>query len=206
MVVAFLGTDLERAIATASEVSRHADWLCVGPALVKSEGMRAIRAMSVGFPEREIFADLKASIGAKDEAMMAFEAGADLISVAVTASDGSCREAVGVSKTFGGKAVFDLYGASDPVGAAKRALDLGFDYLYYSSEKGLTRGYETYRKVAESAQLPLIVDGEIEFREFARVSKLLPDAIVVGKQITESSDPGSAAARFGELIHRRRAA
>lgn len=206
LVIAFNQPDLERAISVAADVAGFTDWICVGSTLIKSEGMRAVRAIATGFPELEIFLDLRAAVGAAREAGLAFEAGADLASVSCLASEKACREVVGVAKTFGGKAVYDLYGATDPVIQTQRALELGFDYLYFSAEGGISGEYEAYRRVAESAKLPLIVDGEIEFREFARVSKLLPAAIVVGKRITESGDPRSAAGRFGELIHRRRAA
>ncbi|MCL5292947.1 MAG: orotidine 5'-phosphate decarboxylase [Actinobacteria bacterium] len=206
LTVSFDMPDLERAISIAAAVSNQADWFCVGLTLIKGEGMRAIRAFSAGFPEREILADLRASIGAREEAMMAFESGADMISVAFLASERSCREAIGVAKTFGAKTIFDLYGATDPVGAARKGLELGFDFLYFRAEGGISGKYEEYRRVAAAAELPLIVDGEIEFREFARVSKLLPASIVVGRQVTGAEDPAAAVARFKELVRRRRAA
>lgn len=204
--VFFGALDLDSVLSIASEVAHCVDLFCVGSSLIKKEGIRVVRGLSAGFPEREIFADLRASAGAKEEVSMAFEAGADLVSVAVTASDKECLEAVGLTQTFGGKAVLDLYGSPDAVAAAKRALDLGFDYIYFSAEGGISRQYEVYRRVANSARLPLIVDGELEFRDFARVSKLLPAIVAIGKQITEAKDVAAAAERFAELVHRRRAA
>lgn len=204
--VFFGALDLDSVLSIASEVAHCVDLFCVGSSLIKKEGIRAIRGLTAGFPEREIFADLRASAGAKEEVSMAFESGADLVSVSVTASDKECLEAIGLTQTFGGKAVLDLYGAPDAVAASKRALDLGFDYIYFSAEGGISRQYEVYRRVANSARLPLIVDGELEFRDFARVSKLLPSIVAIGKQITEATDPASAAERFAELVHRRRAA
>lgn len=168
--------------------------------------MRAVRALSAGFPGLEIMVDLRASTFAAQEVEMAFEAGADIITVSIAASDKSCREAVGVAKTFGARAALDLSGAFNIATASRRGLEMGFDALFFRSEKNISKSYGQYEELARHAKLPLVLDGNAHFGDLARLTRLMPEAVLIGRRITDAENPATEASRYAELIHRRRSA
>ena len=86
--------DLPSALTLANQVSEHVDILELGTPLVKSVGIGAVSAIKAAHPDKLVFADLKTADAGELEATLAFEAGADLITVMGAADDDTVRGAV----------------------------------------------------------------------------------------------------------------
>ena len=109
---------LRIARAAASE---GVEWLEAGTPLIKSEGMRAVRALSRTFPARKVVADMKTLDAGRIEAEMAFEAGAKVVSISGIAHDQTIRDSVQTAARYDGMLMADLLMSPNP---RKRATQL----------------------------------------------------------------------------------
>lgn len=76
---------IEKAIQLAHETTAEVDWIEIGTSLVKEFGVQSIQAFRNAFPNKTLVADMKINDNAKYECKLAFEAGADVITVMGTA-------------------------------------------------------------------------------------------------------------------------
>ena len=77
---------LDKALKVAAETYFFTDIIEAGTPLIKSEGMKAIETFRKNFQEKQMLADLKIMDAGALEAKMAFDAGADMITVCALAS------------------------------------------------------------------------------------------------------------------------
>ncbi|MFN3740381.1 MAG: orotidine 5'-phosphate decarboxylase / HUMPS family protein [Thermodesulfovibrionales bacterium] len=82
----------ERAMDIARKAGGYFDILEAGTPLIKSAGIEIVKRLKKEFPQKIIFADLKIMDAGALEAAIAFEAGADIISV--------CGQASAVKKEY----------------------------------------------------------------------------------------------------------
>jgi len=123
-------TTIDEALALAQgAVNAGVDWLEAGTPLILAEGLHGVRALRKTFPNHPIVADLKTMDGAGLEAEMMFQAGANLVVVMGQAHDASILEQVKMARKYGGKVMCDLMLCPDMPGRARRAQELGVDYI-----------------------------------------------------------------------------
>lgn len=123
-------TSLDEAVETAALALRAGvDWLEAGTPLILAEGLHGVRELRRAFPGVPIVADLKTMDGAGLEAEMMFQAGANLVVVMGQAHDASILEQVKMARKYGGKVMCDLMLCPDMPGRARRAQELGVDYI-----------------------------------------------------------------------------
>lgn len=202
--IAFDFIDLDQSLRVAGETSPPADWLEVGTSLIKSAGIVAVRRFKEGFQKKEIVADMKILDAGERETRLACDNGADIVVVEACASTGTVRDVVRVAHDLGKKVMYDLLGTADVIAAAKRGRELGVDYLCFhksTDERGIVGFTAEFKEVAQAAGLPLVVAGRINEENIAQVMSVGPETLIVGGAITHASDPGSAARRFGDIIH-----
>ncbi|WP_245837250.1 orotidine 5'-phosphate decarboxylase / HUMPS family protein [Virgibacillus phasianinus] len=72
---------VEEAIQLAYETRDQVDWLEIGTSLVKEFGMESIQKFRYAFPAKTLVADMKINDNAKYECKLAFDAGADVVTV-----------------------------------------------------------------------------------------------------------------------------
>lgn len=127
--------DLRKAIRAAVQCE-NANWIGVGTPLIKNNGMEAVRqvAKSVTQP---VVADLKiADLGA-EEAEMAIEAGAKIITVLGGAQDDTIRSASEVCKKHGCYLITDFIDVRDQVTRAQQVKDMVDGILVHTAvDKG----------------------------------------------------------------------
>lgn len=116
VAIDLLSTDA--ALELAAAVAPHVDIIELGTPLIKSEGLAVIRAIKGAHPDKTVFADLKTADAGALEAQIAFDAGADLVTVLGSADDSTIVGAVGVAKEKGKGIVVDLIGVEDKASPA----------------------------------------------------------------------------------------
>ncbi len=104
-------TNTEDALNLADQVAPYVDTIELGTPLIKAEGLSVIRAMKRAHPDKVVFADLKTADAGALEARIAFEAGADLVTVLGTADDSTIKGAVRAAQAAGKGVVVDLINA-----------------------------------------------------------------------------------------------
>lgn len=123
-------TSINEALELAHGAMRAGvDWLEAGTPLLLAEGLHAVRALREAFPHVPLVADLKTMDGAGLEAEMMFKAGATMTVVMGQAHDASISEQVKMARRYGGQVMCDVMLCTDKPARARRAQDLGADYI-----------------------------------------------------------------------------
>lgn len=104
--------NMKQAIKVAGVAVDYVDIIEAGTPPVKSEGIRAVESLRKNF-EKNDFPDIKIMDAGALEARMAFEAGADIVSMCAQAPIETITEAIGETRQWNKKAVVDLIGCRD---------------------------------------------------------------------------------------------
>ncbi|TVX96336.1 3-hexulose-6-phosphate synthase [Cohnella terricola] len=198
-------TDSQQAAAMLEKVNPWFDVVEVGTPLIKAEGMRAVAKMKAAVPDKWILADMKTMDAGDLEANLAFDAGADMVTVLAAASDITIRNAVLAAEKRQKKVIVDLIGMKDKLRRASEMVELGVHYL------GVHSGYDeqsqggdplsALRELSAQTTMPLVVAGGIGLHNMAPIAACRPDIIVVGSQITAAKQPSETAKAIRGALH-----
>ena len=100
--------DLPSALAPLQQAAPHIDVIEVGTILCLSEGMGAVRVIRSLFPDKTILADVRIAEAGGIIAKMAFEAGADWVSVVSGAAPSTAEVVYDVAQQYGGDVQIEL--------------------------------------------------------------------------------------------------
>lgn len=188
----------DAALALADQVAEHVDIIELGTPLIKSEGLSVIRAIKDAHPEKVVFADLKTADAGALEAQIAFEAGADLVTVLGTADDSTIAGAVQAAEAAGKGIVVDLIGVADKAARAKEVTALGARFVEFHAglDEQAQPGFslDTLLEAGASAQVPFSVAGGVNIHSIDAVQAAGAAVAVAGSAIYSAQDPALAAA------------
>lgn len=195
---------IDRTLKVASMISNHVDILEAGTPLIKSEGIRVVETLQKNFQGKVIFADMKIMDAGALEARMAFEAGAEMVSVCAQASMETVIEVTKEARRWNKKVVVDLIGAGDWILKAKELKHLSPDYFCIHTAldeqiKG-KRPFEGLEGFVREIHLPYCIAGGIKPSDIPAIMPYGPSIIIVGGYITKAEDPGDAAKAIKEAI------
>lgn len=198
--------------------SGDVDIIEIGTPLLIRYGVDIIAGIRRDYPDKKILADLKIADAGAVEAGLAFDAGADIVTVLGTAHPATLQEAGKRAKRSGGRVMADLIavGALDEAISLVRRLDRsGMDYICLhtafdargqggpgDSERTL-EGIGRVGAVVERAGLA--VAGGLDPALIEQLIPHGPDIVVVGGYITGNADPGRAVRAVRqtmEIVHR----
>lgn len=201
--------ELAPALAMAKLVNDQVDVFEIGTPLCKAEGMRAVRAVREQFPHKLILADMKSPDVGGLEAKIAFDAGADWMTVMGSAAPATIRSALEEAKARGKIAFVEMTGIRDILSAATEWKDLGAEWLVYHQEwdAGLAgrqwspKDYEIL-KCLLGMGFNLNVAGHISLPLLSFFKGLPVSVITVGREIRGAPEPAAEAASFRSEIVR----
>ncbi len=196
---------VDDAIRIARQAIRGgADWLECGTPLIKSEGVRAIRLLRRNFGEVPIVADMKTIDVGSLEAKIAFEAGADIVSILALADDQTILGAIEEAEKYEGMVMADLINHPDPISRAKQLEGLGVNIIliHVGIDQQAYRGipYGIVREIKEEVDCYIAVAGGINDQTAGVAVKSGADIVIVGRYITASENPGERARRVKEAM------
>ena len=193
--------DFERVIRPVLPVI---DVVEAGTPLIKRYGLDALRFLRDLAPDHELVADMKTMDAGALEAEMAFEAGADLMTVLGCASDATVAAASGVARQHGKGVVVDLIGVPDKATRAQELVAIGVDYLgIHTGTDDQATGADPLADLAavrRSVNASVVVAGGINETTLAAILDLGPEIVIVGSGILGKPDPFAAASRLREII------
>ena len=197
--------DLPRALQVAREaVEGGCDWIEAGTPLIKAEGLNAVRALKAAFPDTTIVADMKTMDAGRAEVECAAKAGAAVVGVLGAASDATIRECAEVARNYGCRVIVDMIEVADPVARARRAEELGADFIgIHTAIDRQMRGEEpfgTLREVAAAVSIPVSVAGGINSETAAAAVAAGAGIVVVGGAIIKAADAAAAAAEIRRAV------
>ena len=200
-----LDGSLEAALRLLDVVGDGVDRIEIGTPLIVREGVRAIRTVRAAVRLVPIVADLKIMDAGEEEADIAFDAGADEVTVLGVADDATVHGAVASARAHGGRVVADLIQTPDTSVRGARLLELGADLLAVhvgsDAQRRDLRPFEALRSLREALpDAPLAVAGGIDAATAVRVSPYAPAVVIVGSGIANAPDPRAAAMRIREAL------
>ena len=197
--------NLEQALNLVERTQTCVDIVEVGTPLALREGISVITAIKNRFPALLVLADYKIIDGGFYEADMAFQAGADIVTVLGAAGDATIAGALEAAAGRGKQIMLDLLGLDFTEAKIAHLDGLGADYLCVHTALDdqrdgalpLTELEETCRILKQSR---LAVAGGLNESNLPRIMPYHPAVVIVGGGITRHGDPGEAAARIRKIM------
>lgn len=188
---------LDEAVRLAEELDGVAEILEIGTPLIFRQGISAVTAVKQANPQMQVLADLKIMDGGALEATIAFEAGADIVTVLGVAHNSTIAGAVREARKHGRKVMADLIAVADIAGRAKEVEQLGVDYVCVHTAFDIQ---ESHNPLAELTILSAVVPkekravaGGVKLSTLNEIIQYCPEIVVVGGAITNQPDRRAAA-------------
>jgi 3-hexulose-6-phosphate synthase len=196
-----LALDVESLAAARAVLDTTADLVDiaeVGTPLVLRAGTAVVTALKKEYPRLTILADFKIMDAGELEAAIAFEAGADIVTVLAAAETVTIRRACDAARRAGREVMADLIAVAEPARRAGEVLDAGADILcchvaFDRQSAGVDPAGEL---AAVRSALPgarVAVAGGMTPATIGLVRALKPEIVIVGGFVTRAADPRAAA-------------
>jgi len=227
--IAFDFGDLDDLIALATRFGDDVDWIEVGTYLILQESIRAVSTFKRAFPAKKIVADIKIVDAGAKEAELAFDAGADIVTVLGCAYDATIIGATQQAHAQQGQVMVDLLAVNDKPRRAREVEAMGVDFIclhagWDAIVPGSRRGAEVPGSgtgaevpgsgtgedqldpltdlvaVKQATNVPLTIAGGMTVERLTQVSRYEPHTIIVGRAVTLSPDPVAEAHQFHTRI------
>jgi len=203
-----LDTDsLYWALKFTEKVADYIDIIEIGTPFIYEEGMHAVRAFKKHYREKEVLADLKIMDGGAFEAMQAYEAGADYITVMAVTDILTIKGALDETNKWGKQAVIDFLcvpnmehkiAEMEDVGAHILAVHTGAD----QQTAGRTPLEDLKTMTNHAKHAKLAVAGGISSKTVDQYVTLKPDIVIVGSAIIRAKDPVEEAKKIRAALDR----
>ena len=201
---------MDQALKIASEVAPHVDILEAGTPLIKSEGIRVVRALKDAHPDKLICADLKIADAGYLEVRMAAKSKANIITVLADAYDITIVETLRAAHEFSVEIMADLIMSRKPAKRLKEIVDLNYKNtkLHYSLvHSGLDRQESRHSPLSEIESVAymqnrpkLAIAGGITKSEIPKLKPYPIDIIIIGGAITRAENPKKVAEEIRKLV------
>lgn len=192
------------ALALAAKIAPYIDIIELGTPLIKKEGLAVVTAMKQAHPDKLVLADLKTMDVGELEADIAFQAGADLVTILGLAGNATIIGAVKAAKAHGKGIVVDTIGVADRVTRAREVIELGAEFveLHAGLDEQWTTDYSIQVLLDETTEagVPISVAGGVNLTNIASVIQSGAIVAVVGAAIYGAEDPAAAAKALREAM------
>jgi 3-dehydro-L-gulonate-6-phosphate decarboxylase len=200
---------LPPAIAMALKVDPYVDVIEIGTPLCKAAGIDAVRAIREVCPDKLILADLKTPDVGGLEAQLAFEAGADMMTVIGGAPMATVQSALKVAQEMGKEMMMELTGVRDIIARATEWKQAGVQRMVYHrgwDEQAYNREWsgEDKRVVRQLIAMgfKVTITGGITVDLLPFFQDLPVSIIIAGRAIHQAPDPPAAALELRSTIAR----
>lgn len=191
---------LPKALAMAVLVAPEVDIIEIGTPLCKAAGIEAVRAMREICPDKLILADLKTPDVGGLEAELAFDAGADMMTVIGGAALATVEQALGVARKRGKEMLMELTGVRDILARAVEWRRIGVERIVYHREWDAQSAGREWTEADKDIIRKLIdmgykvtVTGGMTIDLLPFFADLPVSVLICGRGIREAADPRAAA-------------
>lgn len=194
----------EECLTLIEETSASIDWIEVGTGVIKEYGMSIVRDIKARYPQMPILADMKTCDAGKHEAIQAFEAGADIMTVMAFSSDQTIVQTLEVAKKYNKRIMIDLLGVKSrqrieelvALGVELVCLHIGKDM----QKEGELASDELFHLVEGFDGLEVAIAGGIDAVSAKKFKNSLIQILIVGSAITASANPKAASEEIVQAI------
>ena len=192
------------ALSLLDKVADYVDVIELGTPLIKQQGLSVVTNVKAAYPNKLVFADMKTMDAGELEANLAFDAGADIMTVLASAADSTIAGAVKSGKAHGKAVVADMIGVVDKAARLPELKALGVSWveLHAGLDEQAQAGYsiEKLLEVGRKADIPFSVAGGINTERIAGVESAGATIAVAGAAIYGAKDPENAAKALRDKI------
>lgn len=201
-----LDGDLTAARAILENIQDVIDVIEIGTPLIYREGMHGVRGIRDSYPNLDVLADLKIMDAGKEEAQIAFDAGADIVTVMGITHDATIQGAVASAREYRGKVMVDMMLVDNLVERGEQLLKMGCDILClhtaYDVQSSTESPYHDLKVLREHfPSAKLAIAGGVTYDRLDHILPYQPDVVIVGGSITRADNPKQAAKQIYERIH-----
>jgi 3-hexulose-6-phosphate synthase len=195
----------EEGLKLAEELRDLIDVLELGTPFSLVNPLTAVKTFKEALPELKILSDFKIMDGGYVMAKLAFEAGADIVTVSARTWDITIQETIKAARDYGRQVHVDMMGVpDDQIETRGRELDaFGPDYIGIHravsiKEASPEQPLQIARRVIKKAKLTIA--GGIDGESLKLVVPLKPDLVIVGSAITKARDPRAVALEMRKIM------
>jgi 3-dehydro-L-gulonate-6-phosphate decarboxylase len=200
---------LPPALVMAALVAPEVDIIEIGTPLCKAAGLDAIHGIREICPDKLILADFKTPDVGGIEAAMAFDAGADMITVIGGAAIATVEQAYSVARERGKEMLMELTGVRDILARATEWRKIGINRIVYHREWDAQSAGRLWRQEDKDIIRQLIemgykvtVTGGLTLELLPFFADLPVSILICGRSIREQPDPRMAAREIRLAIAR----
>lgn len=185
---------IEDGIRLINKIEPYIDIIEVGTPLIYQEGMDAVRSFKKQFPHKKLLADMKIMDAGGIETRMAFEAGADFVTVLGVTDDLTVQSCLEMAYRYQKEVVVDMICIKD---LEKRVKELeGFGVRNIAVHTGVDQQRAGRTAVDDlkvikgsSKNSRIFVAGGISQYTIKDFVHLEPEVIIVGGAVLHAEDP-----------------
>lgn len=201
--------ELPPALSMSQLVHKEVDVIEIGTPLSKAAGMTAVSAIRALCPDNLILADIKSPDVGGGEAKMAFDAGADWMTVLGAAPIETVKLALAEANSRPGKEmIIELTGIRDILARAREWRSIGVERMVYHrgwDEGNASRSWDeqdlaTIRELINMG-FKISVAGGIELDKIPFFQGIDIFVFIIGRAIYAHPDPAASARRFRAVIN-----
>lgn len=193
--------------AVLEAVHEYIDSIEVGTPLVYQEGMQVVRSLRAAYPEHRLVVDLKIMDAGALEADIAFEAGADVVTVLALASDKTIQGAIKSAKAKAKSVMVDMIQVPNLLERAESLVSLGVEHLCvhtaYDLQAVVATPYQALQVLRERfATTHLGIAGGVNLSNLDAILPFKPNSIIVGSAISKAENPAEVAKAMHEKLRK----
>jgi len=196
--------DVQTALTIIGKTIESIDIVEIGTPMIIEYGMEPVRAVKAKFPKLCVLADVKIMDAGAYEAKMAFDAGADIVTVMGFTHDETIVGAVESAKKAGGEILVDMMCVSDMAARAKQIVKLGARYVCVHTAVDVQATSNPYEELAVVQRAVgssyAALAGGISITTVEKVLPYKPEIVIVGGGITSQPDIAAAAAAIRKVL------
>ena len=186
-------------LSVLEQVGEYVDIIEIGTPLCLSQGMSIVRKVKALYPDKIVFADCKIMDGGGVISQLAFEAGADMVSVLAASNMETIETTIETARKYGRKVLVDMCAVKDMEGRAKEIAPLGPDYICchvgYDIQATGVDPVEELRRL-ECVDTPKAIAGGIKLETFAQALDSSAEDIIVGGGLYNHENMGEIAKKM----------
>jgi 3-hexulose-6-phosphate synthase len=197
--------DISGARSILDEVNDLIDIIEIGTPFIIKEGVRAITEIKKAYPLLEVLADVKIMDAGDHEARLAYDAGADIVTVLGAAADVTIQKVVSTAHEYQKEVLVDMIAVANIEQRVRQIDKLEVDYICVHTASDLQEQggnpleeLEQVNAVVQNARVA--VAGGVNREMLPHIIPYQPEIVIVGSAITSNRDKRHAALELKKVM------
>ncbi len=197
--------NIETAIQMMYQMFQHVDIIEIGTPMILNNGLEPVKTIKKLFPDMTVLADTKIVDAGELEAKLAFQAGADIVTVMGFTNIETVQRVISTAKAFRKCVMVDMMCVEAVSSKALEFVQMGADFVCEHLAADVQGKGEPLSKMMDLIKSVgaehCAVAGGLNYSNIRNIVPFQPAIVIVGKGITGESDVGKAAKSIHDAIY-----